>query len=81
MISAQEARKISEENTKESYLIELIDNVIRRKAERGLRYVKLILKESPDTRELIQIHAKMRALGFASRSRAVGEHFQFEIFW
>ena len=81
MISAQEARKISEENTKESYLIELIDNVIRRKAERGLRHVKLILKESPDTRELIQIHAKMRALGFASRSRVVGEHFQFEIFW
>ena len=81
MISAQEARKISEENTKESYLIELIDNVIRRKAERGLRHVKLTLKESPDTRELIQIHAKMRALGFASRSRAVGEHFQFEIFW
>ena len=81
MISAQEARKISEENTKESYLIEVIDNVIRRKAERGLRHVKLILKESPDTRELIQIHAKMRSLGFASRSRAVGEHFQFEIFW
>lgn len=79
MLKKQE--KFSEENTKESYLIELIDNVIRRKAERGLRHVKLILKESPDTRELIQIHAKMRALGFASRSRAVGEHFQFEIFW
>lgn len=81
MISAQEARKISEENTKESYLIEVIDNVIRRKAEQGLRHVKIFLKESPDTRELIQIHAKMRALGFASRSRAVGEHFEFEIWW
>ena len=81
MISAQEARKISEENTKESYLIEVIDNVIRRKAERGLRYVKLILNESPDTRDLIQIHAKLKALGFTSRSHAVGEHFKFEIFW
>ena len=81
MISAQEARKISEENTKESYLIEVIDNVIRRKAERGLRHVKLILKESPDTRELIQNHAKMRALGFASRSRELDEYFQFEIWW
>ena len=81
MINAQEARKISEENTKESYLIELIDNVIRRKAERGLRHVKLILKESPDSRDLIRTHAKLKALGFMTRSRAVGEHFEFEIWW
>lgn len=81
MLNAQEARKISEKNIKESYLIEVIDNVIRRKAEQGRRDVKLILKEIPNTRDLIQIHARMRALGFTTRSRAVGEHFEFEIFW
>lgn len=81
MITAAEARKISEENAKESYLIERINNAIRKKAEQGQRYVKLISKENPDPRDLIQVHTKLKALGFTTRSRALDNFFQFEIWW
>lgn len=80
MITAAEARKISEENSKND-LMKLIDISIRQNAERGQRYVNLILNEEPNTRELIRVHAWLSAYGFKSRSRALEKDFQIEIWW
>lgn len=80
MITAAEAMRISEENS-ENNLMKLIDVSIRQIAERGQRYVNLILNEEPDTRELIRAHARLKAYGFRSRSRALEKYFQIEIWW
>ena len=80
MITAAEAMRISEENS-ENDLMKLIDVSIRQIAGRGQRHVNLILNEKPDTRELIRIHARLKAYGFGSRSRALEKYFQIEIWW
>ena len=80
MITAEEAKRISEKNSKND-LIKLIDVSIRQNAERGQRYVNLILNEEPNKRELIRAHAWLSTSGFRSRSRALEKHFQFEVWW
>ena len=80
MISAEEAKRISEANG-ENELMRLVNVSIRQIAERGQRHVNLILNEKPDTRELIRVHAWLRAYGFGSRSRTLDKYFQLEIWW
>lgn len=80
MLTAEEAKRISEENEKNE-LMRLINVSIRQIAERGQCHVNLILNEKPDTRELIRVHAWLKAYGFGSRSRALDKYFQLEIWW
>ena len=81
MLTAQEARLLAEKNGGTNYLLEMIDISIRQNAERGQRYVNLILNERPETHDLIQAHARMKVLGYTTRSRALDKYFQFEIWW
>lgn len=73
--------KFLKKNGGTNHLLEMIDISIRQNAERGQRYVNLILNERPETHDLIQAHARMKALGYTTRSRALDKYFQFEIWW
>ncbi len=81
MLTAEEAKRISEKNGGTNYLLEMIDVSIHQNAERGQRHVNLILNEKPEMHDLIQAHAQMKALGYTTRSRALDKYFQFEIWW
>jgi hypothetical protein len=81
MITAEEAKRISEKNGGTNYLLEMIDASIRQTAERGQRHVNLILNEKPEMHDLIRAHARMKALGYTTRSCAHDLYFQFEIWW